>query len=213
MGCEAANAAALRRYYRIQAGIYDASRWAFLFGRDAIIEAAARHTTPRAILEAGCGTGRNLAALRRRFPAARLTGVDLSADMLGRAERKLARSGARAALVEAPYAAPLAAGGYDLVLFSYSLSMMNPGWDQAIEAARADLAPAGAIAVVDFHATPVTAFRRWMAFNHVRMESHLLPGLERRFMVRERRIVPVYGGLWTYLVFVGTVDTKRPSSP
>ena len=37
---------------------------------------------PRAILDLGCGTGGGFAELRRRFPAARLIGVDLAHTML-----------------------------------------------------------------------------------------------------------------------------------
>ena len=40
---------------------------------------------PRTIVELGCGTGESFAALARRFPAARLLGLDLAPAMLERA--------------------------------------------------------------------------------------------------------------------------------
>ena len=51
------DAAALTRYYRWHAPLYDATRWSFLFGRAALIRGIALHRRPRRILEVGCGTG------------------------------------------------------------------------------------------------------------------------------------------------------------
>lgn len=204
---EDANRGDLERYYRLHAGVYDATRWAFLFGRTAILERLARHAAPAEVLEVGCGTGRNLAGLARRLPEARLTGVDLSPHMLARARRRLAGLGERVSLVEASYHRPLAPErAPEAILFSYCLSMVNPGWEAALDSARADLAPGGLLAVADFHATPVPAFRRWMGVNHVRMEGHLLPALRARFTPLEEHLAPAYGGLWRYLLFLG----RRP---
>lgn len=202
-----ANQRALERYYQLHAGLYDHTRWAFLFGRTRILEMLAGHHAPGTVLEVGCGTGHNLTRLARHLPQARLTGIDLSPHMLTRAREKLAPLGERVRLVEASYDHPLAPHDpFDGVLFSYCLSMINPGWEAALDSARADLSPGGVIAVADFHATPVPAFRRWMGVNHVRMEGHLLPALEARFTPLERRVVPAYGGLWQYLLFLG----RRP---
>ncbi len=92
---------------------------------------------------------------------------------------------------------------FDLLVFSYALSMFNPGWDQAIGVAHQELAPGGTIAVVDFHSSPLALFKRWMALNHVRMEGHLLPELQSRFAIIHQEIRPAYGGIWYYLLFVG----------
>lgn len=83
--------ALLERYYQWQAPIYDLTRWAFLFGRAALLRRLAAGPAPEHLLEVGCGTGHNLARLARLFPTARLTGVDLSDAMLARAERRLHR--------------------------------------------------------------------------------------------------------------------------
>ena len=42
------------------------------------------------LLDIGCGTGLELEALYRRFPDLKITGVDLSADMIGRLREKYA---------------------------------------------------------------------------------------------------------------------------
>ena len=190
-------------YYRWQSVIYDATRWSFLFGRSVVIDRVARLAEPKRILEVGCGTGRNLAELARRFPQAQLMGLDVSADMLAITEKKMAGERARVELVRRRYDQPLCEGGFDLVLCSYALSMFNPGWEEAVACAAADLAPGGLFALVDFHDSRFPWFRQWMGVNHVRMEGHLLPGLEDRFetLVAERH--SAYGGVWEWVVYVG----------
>jgi len=202
---------ALQGYYRLHARIYDATRWTFLFGRDAVVEEAARRCArpPRRILEVGCGTGRNLVQLARRFPGAALSGVDLCGSMLARARRTLARQGCRAALAEAAYGRPLDAGGFDLVLFSYSLSMFGSGVAPALDAALDDLAPGGLLAVADFHDTPSRLFERWMGLNHVRLDGRLLPELAARCAPAALSVRPAYAGLWRWFVFVGQKDVSR----
>ena len=144
----------LERYYRFQSSIYDATRWLFLFGREVIIqEIRARIPEAAEIVEIGCGTGRNLAHLARIFPEARITGIDLSPEMLAVAARRTARFGKRVTLCRYIQRGPLETRP-DAVLFSYSLSMMNPGWDELLASAAGSLGPSGIIAVVDFHDSP-----------------------------------------------------------
>ncbi|MEZ5581496.1 MAG: class I SAM-dependent methyltransferase [Candidatus Competibacteraceae bacterium] len=172
--------ASLQRYYRFHARLYDATRWLFLFGRHALVRAIAEQHSARRILEVGCGTGKNLLALSRAFPEAHCVGLDISEAMLTRARKKLEHQSGRITLLNQAYDQPLCgseAPSFDLVVFSYAWSMMNPGWEQAIVNAVHDLRPGGLLAVVDFNATNHSAFQRWMAFNHVRMEAHLSPRL------------------------------------
>ena len=119
---------AIARYYRVHAGDYDLTRWTFLRGREDLVRRAAAHCHPQDILEVGCGTGKNLLHLGRLFPEAQLRGLDLSPHMLAQAHRKLRGLGPRVSLVEAAYDRPVASGRLDLVVFSYALSMFNPGW-------------------------------------------------------------------------------------
>lgn len=199
------SATSLTRYYQFHASIYDATRWSFLFGREGIIKEVSRRASPRTILEIGCGTGHNLDLLCRAFPEAQVTGVDLSGAMLAKAKEKLKAHGDRVQLREAAYNAPLGGniGGYDLILASYALTMFNPGWEQALEAAHADLASHGRLAVVDFHRAQMPGFGKWMSMNHVRMEGHLLEGIEKLFDSEVCKIKSAYGGVWQFLQFVG----------
>ena len=78
------------RMYRPQQHIYDLTRKYYLLGRDRLIaELGAR---PADVLDIGCGTGRNLALIGQRYPAARLFGLDAAAPMLEIAARKLERA-------------------------------------------------------------------------------------------------------------------------
>jgi S-adenosylmethionine-diacylgycerolhomoserine-N-methlytransferase len=195
----------IESYYRMHAQIYDATRWSFLFGREAVVRlAASAHPAPARILEVGCGTGRNLAALARRFPQAQITGLDLSDAMLAIARKKTAGFGDRVNFRRRAYDSPIeSTGAFDLVLCSYALSMFNPGFEAAIAAAGRDLAPGGHFALVDFHATRFPWFARWMGVNHVRMDGQLRPLLRSTFTPVVDRLESAYGGVWQYLMFVG----------
>ncbi len=196
----------MRRYYQLHAKIYDATRWTFLFGRKSIIkllpfpETASIH-----ILEIGCGTGHNLALLARAFPNAQLTGLDVSGDMIAKARQNTAALGERVTLLEKPYMPNETAftGKVDAILFSYSLTMINPQWQDLIRKAQTDLKTGGAIAVVDFHDSRFQWFKRHMGNNHVRMDGHLLPLLETTFSTLVNEVKSAYGGVWQYLLYVG----------
>ncbi len=203
-----ANAVALKRYYRIHARIYDVTRWSFLFGRQKIIDLASEVIMPERVLEVGCGTGRNLLSLAKQFPYAQITGVDLSHDMLQVAAKKLDHFNNRINLVEKKYDIPLedkqgVIEKYDLIIFSYALSMFNPGWEEAIKAAKAQLSDRGVIVVVDFHDSRFVSYRNWMQVNHVRMEGHLLPLIEKHFRPVKSVVNDAYAGVWQYLMFIG----------
>jgi S-adenosylmethionine-diacylgycerolhomoserine-N-methlytransferase len=194
----------IESYYRLHSHIYDATRWSFLFGRTAVLRAAAAVARPARILEVGCGTGKNLVNLCRLFPQAEVMGVDLSETMLAVARRKTAPLGGRVRLLHGAYGPAFQnEQPRDLILFSYALSMFNPGFAEAIATAHRDLAPGGHVAVVDFHDTRLPFFERWMGVNHVRMNGQLQPELEARFEARTNRIQAAYGGAWRYLLFVG----------
>ena len=198
---------ALECYYRRQARVYDLTRWSFLRGREALVRWAAARLTPTRILEVGCGTGVNLAHLGRVFPQAELWGLDLSADMLAVSRKKLRNLADRCTLIQAAYDHPVSEEPYfDLVVFSYSLSMFNPGWEEALAAAGRDLAPGGVLAAVDFHDSNSPLLKHWLALHHVRADGHLLPGLKSRFPRHQATLRPAFAGMWSYFLFLGWAD-------
>ncbi|MEZ4888679.1 MAG: class I SAM-dependent methyltransferase [Chitinophagales bacterium] len=195
----------MRQYYRFQAKIYDSTRWTFLFGRKEIIDQFpfAQNQTFR-VLEIGCGTGSNLLQIADNYPNAKITGLDISKDMIQKADKKLKRYAHRVELLNEAFGADFfVSHRYDLVLFSYSLSMMNPQWSDFIQLAQDYLSPTGYIAVVDFHNSPIKSYKKWMRNNHVRMDAHLLPALEKEFMPINSEIKKAYWGSWQYFLFVG----------
>lgn len=195
----------MEEYYRFHAKIYDATRWSFLFGRRQIIKKVAALTTPRHILEVGCGTGKNLVTLGHLFPQATIIGLDISESMLGVARKNIEGMRSRISLLCSAYDHTLnLAQPFDAILFSYSLTMMNPGWEEALEQASRDLTDEGVIAVADFHDSRLPAFKRWMAVNHVRMDSHLHSKLGALFRPQFIETKNAYGSLWQYLLFVGS---------
>lgn len=194
----------MEKYYRWHAPVYDITRWTFLFGRRRLIHLVIQESHPQNILEIGCGTGTNLVRIWKTDPEVMLTGLDASAFMLDYCRRKLDRAGARATLLHRVYNETCSPDPKpDLILFSHSLSMINPGWELALDLASRDLRPGGVIAVVDFHDSPAGWFRNWMKYNHVIMEGHLLPALRERFTPLTEEIRPVFGGMWKYLLFIG----------
>jgi S-adenosylmethionine-diacylgycerolhomoserine-N-methlytransferase len=192
-------------YYRRHAHIYDLTRWAFLFGRRELIRSTARLGNPKRILEIGCGTGRNLTLMAGQFPDAEITGIDLSEDMLNKARPKLSVYGNRVQFINRAYDGPLfPAAPFDLIVLSYCLSMINPGFEKVLEHCAEDLSPNGYIAIADFHSSPFWWFKRWMSINHVRMDEQISKSLASLAYVPELvGVSKAFGGLWNYLVYVG----------
>ena len=196
----------IRKYYQFQSKIYDATRWSFLFGRNEIIDRLPiGRDEAIQVLEIGCGTGHNLQRLANRFPNATLTGLDVSADMLAIAGKTLQGYGDRITLIEKPYqeGETTFLDSMDVILFSYSLTMINPQWASLIRQAKSDLKTGGIIAVTDFHDSQFQWFKTHMGNNHVRMDGHLLPLLKELFQPEVEEVKKAYLGVWEYLVFLG----------
>lgn len=180
------------RVYRVQRHFYDATRRFYLLGRDRLLEAMSLRAGDH-VLEVGCGTARNLVKLAQRWPNARLYGLDASAAMLETASAKIRRCGLqqrvalRAAMAEdwTPAATFGLDQPFDVIFFSYSLSMIPP-WQAALENALRHLAAGRAIYIVDFwDQAEWPGWARslnqwWLRHFHVRHEPALLRYLRNR---------------------------------
>ncbi|MEN0005523.1 MAG: class I SAM-dependent methyltransferase [Bacteroidota bacterium] len=198
---------AIQHYYStFQSKIYDLTRWGFLFGRKGIIQKLPfeRDAAFRS-LEIGCGTGYNMLELAKYYPNAQLTGLDVSGDMLAIAKKNTAPFKDRTTLLEKPYELGEQAflGQKDVVIFSYSLTMINPQWQELIRQAYQDLKPGGYVAVADFHNSPFPWFKAHMSNHHVRMDGHLVPLLKELFQPILHQENNAYLGLWKYIMFIG----------
>lgn len=164
---------AVQRYYRFHAAIYDWTRWMVLHRRKQAIERLELRAESH-VLEIGCGTGLNFAAILKRLDsgAGSLTAVDFSADMLRRARRRIGARGWTNVELVSGYANKLALGrSFDAVLFAYSLSMI-PDWEMAVARAWDHVRPGGRLVILDFGEFqrwgplgPVA--RAWLRLNHV----------------------------------------------
>jgi S-adenosylmethionine-diacylgycerolhomoserine-N-methlytransferase len=168
----------MNRTYRHQRHFYDFTRKYYLLGRDRLIAQLA----PRAgdaVLEIGCGTGRNLTTAADRYPDARLYGIDVSTEMLTSAITRIARAGLasqiRVAHDDATRLDPAPLFGvarFERIFISYSLSMI-PQWRTVIDVALCHLAPGGELHIVDFGGQKRlpgvfrAVLRRWLALFHV----------------------------------------------
>ncbi|WAC24547.1 class I SAM-dependent methyltransferase [Blastomonas sp. SL216] len=141
--------------YRTQRHIYDLTRKYYLLGRDRLIADLAP-PPGGTVLEPGCGTARNLIVAARRYPHARFFGFDISEAMLEAARESVRKAGLQqrifltrgdATAFSAQHLFGLS--GFDRVFCSYTLSMI-PGWERAIAASAASLAPGGRVHFVDF---------------------------------------------------------------
>ncbi|MFT4162428.1 class I SAM-dependent methyltransferase [Shinella sp.] len=174
------------RIYRWQRrfGIYDATRKYYLLGRDPML-AGLRPKPGGAVLEIGCGTGRNLVKAAQLYPEARFHGIDISQEMLAAAEKAIegAGLGDRVRLARADAAAfdPQSAfgqEGYERIFISYAVSMI-PQWRQVMAEAMACLAPGGELHVADFGDMAGLprwfgrAMTRWLDWHHVTPRADL----------------------------------------
>jgi S-adenosylmethionine-diacylgycerolhomoserine-N-methlytransferase len=139
--------------YAHQRHFYDLTRKFYLLGRDRLI---ARLDVPDGgkVLEVGCGTGRNLIAVARRYPTARLFGLDISQAMLTTARSNITRAGlsnritlAQADATSFDAATLFGRSHFHRVFFSYTLSMI-PDWQAALRQGVA--VTDGTLSLVDF---------------------------------------------------------------
>ena len=111
----------LIRHYKKDASIYDFNRRFFLFGRNRLINQIAKTLSPSSILEIGCGTGVNLIKLNKLFPDSKITGLDVSPEMLQVARTKISRN-ANITLINDMFDQHTSLPTFDLILCSYTAS-------------------------------------------------------------------------------------------
>lgn len=140
-----------RRYDRL-AVIYGPLSVALMLRRRSRDEAVRRLALGAgdSVLEVGCGSGANLGRLVAAVgPAGSVTGIDVSAGMLERAERMRMRNGwENVMLRERDARTPAGDGEFDAVLFSLSYSVL-PEPRETLAAAWGRLRPGGRVVIMD----------------------------------------------------------------
>jgi ubiquinone/menaquinone biosynthesis C-methylase UbiE len=145
----------VRRYWDGAAGSYDRSMG--LFERLVVADGRAWATSWAAgdVLEIGIGTGRNLPLYP---PAVRLTGIDLSHEMLERARTRAEKLGREADLrLGDAEQLEFDASSFDTVVFSFALCSI-PDDRAAVREATRVLRPGGRLVLIEHVRSP----RRWV---------------------------------------------------
>ncbi len=188
---QADNSAALAmdRMYGWQHSFYDLTRKPYLLGRDRLIAALAP-PSGSAVLEIGCGTGRNLIAAAQRWPDVSFYGYDVSNVMIDHARRAVRRAGLerRIALAQGDACSfdprhAFSTPKFERIYFSYVLSMIPP-WREALDAAAGLLEPGASLHIADFGdqsglgSLQRAVLNRWLAIFHVEPRLVLATELE-----------------------------------
>ncbi|MEP2980263.1 MAG: class I SAM-dependent methyltransferase [Lentilitoribacter sp.] len=190
----------MNQIYGKQRYIYDASRKFYLLGRDRLINEM-RPPNGGAVLEIGCGTGRNLVAAAQIRKRASYFGIDISDEMLKSANRSIERyqlcKKVKTAQADATNFDPENLFGiekFDRIFMSYTLSMI-PDWKVAIDEALEHLADNGSLHIVDFGMqTELPAWFRkiltqWLKLFHVTPRSDLMQYLETKANLENRGLI------------------------
>ena len=177
------------RMYRYQRYFYDLTRKYFLLGRDRLI--AQMDVKPHEnVLEVGCGTGRNLIILTKKFPQSNFYGLDASSEMLKTAQSKVEAENLKNITLKTALADTFnyketfgLSKPFDAIYFSYSISMI-PTWKESIANALANLESGGSFYIVDFYdqkdlpAWFQRVLKGWLRQFHVQFREDLILHLE-----------------------------------
>lgn len=178
------------RMYRHQRYFYDLTRKYYLLGRDRLLRDM-RIEDGDQVLEAGCGTARNLVLLAKKHGAARFFGLDASAEMLKTAQKKIAAKNLENITLKTALADKFSFNDtfdltekFDVIFFSYAISIIPP-WRESIENALDNLKRGRSLYIVDFYnqkdlpAWFRKILQNWLAQFHVRYPKELFPFLEK----------------------------------
>ena len=179
------------RIYRYQRHIYDVTRRFFHVGRDTIIRKMKIREGDR-VLEIGCGTARNLIISARLYPDTKFYGIDASKYMIKTAKIKVNKAKLadkielKHCLVEnLDHSSSFGLGEpFDLIFFSYSLSMISDSV-RALETALRNLKTGRSIYIVDFWDQRDFPFwfryllKRWLGLFHVEHKVESIEYLNR----------------------------------
>lgn len=205
--------------YRWTRHVYDASRKYYLLGRDKLIKDLDPNPND-IIVEAGCGTARNLVKMAKTHPTCHFFGFDASDEMLKTAFQSLDKEN----MVEDVPIAQGYAQNFDpkytfgleqqpnTYVFSYALSMIPP-WKESVDHTLKLLNEGGEIHVVDFgdQAGLPEWFRKFLYWWLDKFGVHFRPELLEYFKELEAagkvdlKIEHLYKGYSYYAVL-----TKRP---
>ena len=199
----------LKRYYRWNSHLYDATRWAILWGRKwledylrielVVLEKKNSSTScyRSCIVEIGCGTGYHLSALAPVFKHSEFYGFDASAHMLNKASKKIQKLKNVQLREEYFSSNSLPHLSVDCFICSYSMSM-NENIPSLIESIHENMKDSGVLYMVDFLSTSSNWFYRWMMLHGVYIHSEIITELQNTFKLVEYESKRGLFGLYRY---------------
>ena len=192
----------MERLYRLQAPIYDWTRWAILAGR----QGALAHLDPQPgerVLDLGCGTGSSLPQLAEAVgPSGEVLGLECASPMLRRAQARC-RGFQRVSLLHGDIldlAGELA--HFDKILLSYSLTLM-PAWQPVLEACLSILSQQGKLVVVDFLDCPIPGLRALFRAHRIEFGPLRRTWLRQHLSVQSEEQHRAYLAAWSWYLFSG----------
>lgn len=186
-------------YYKKQSVVYDFTRPIFLFGRNKLVNWIAEKSLKAQLLEIGCGTGYLLNQLSKKTEL-ELTGIDLSAEMLIIAKKKLDDG---ITLVHSDLMDYNSSIKYDYIILSYVFTLDLVNASVQIDKVKSILKPNGRIYVVDFHKYGSKPYQEYMNWHGIEMSEELLRLLELNFKTKRKTVISAYGGIWEYFLYEG----------
>lgn len=143
------------QHYQYQRFVYDLTRKYFLLGRSHLVDNLKPEPDDR-VLELGCGTGRNLINVAKRYNGVALFGIDISHLMLQTARSSINRNQFTDRIRLAPCDATLFSGHdtfaisqFNRIFISFALSMIDD-WENVVNVGVQHLAIGGQLHIVDF---------------------------------------------------------------
>ena len=198
----------LKRYYRWNSHLYDATRWAILWGRKwlgdylriELEELSKKNPTAPStpcIVEIGCGTGYHLSALAPVFKNSVFYGFDASTHMLNKAYKKIHKLKNVQLREEYFSSNSLQHSSVDCFICSYSMSM-NENIPTLIESIHQNMKVSGVLYIVDFLSPSSDWFYRWMMLHGVYIHSEIIVELQNTFKSVEYESKRGFFGLYRY---------------
>tara|TARA_B100000963_G_C22485596_1_gene606738 strand:- start:90 stop:734 length:645 start_codon:yes stop_codon:yes gene_type:complete len=194
----------LKRYYRWNSLLYDATRWAILWGRVWFcnylrieLKQINKKYEGLSIIEVGCGTGYHIAALAPEFKKCMFYGYDASVHMLNKALSKVNKLENVQLRQEFFSSNSMICTSIDCFICSYSISMNEDNLN-CIEAIHNTLSTSGVLYVVDFISSSSNWFNRWMILHGVYIQSEIISKLKNTFKSVEFETKRGFLGLYHY---------------
>ena len=198
----------LKRYYCWNSHLYDATRWAILWGRKwlgdylriELEELSKKNPTAPStpcIVEIGCGTGNHLSALAPVFKNSVFYGFDASTHMLNKAYKKIHKLKNVQLREEYFSSNSLQHSSVDCFICSYSMSM-NENIPTLIESIHQNMKVSGVLYIVDFLSPSSDWFYRWMMLHGVYIHSEIIVELQNTFKSVEYESKRGFFGLYRY---------------